>query len=206
MSNDDLELDGIPDDVPRRCERRYDFQVNQQVKLPPPVVEKVLELIRRDDVRSVSCPYDDPGLWQELIVEQVRRATLTGLPLQDAFTLCGPDGGLWDTPVEALGGYVHIPFEGLCGGDLLLRPTWRRFRMAEGIATGRLSTAASVRCCYYVLSPEDFGEVPFASRTEVGDWVMYQSKAPYEPCDVFGVKEFEEIKRKAVADGLVKGS
>jgi hypothetical protein len=177
-------------DDPERCERRYDDwgQRNNQVKLPEQVVAKILELIRRDDVRSVSCPYDDPELWLALVAEQVRRAAESGLPLQEAFTLCGPDGGLWDTPVEALGGYVHIPYEGLCGGDLLIRPTWRKFRVPQGTVTGKLSTAASVTCCYYVLSPEDFGEVPFAARTMVGDWVLYQSNAPYEPCDVFGVK------------------
>lgn len=188
-------------DEPRRCERRYDDwgQRNNQVKLPESVVAKILELIRQQDVRSVSCPYDDPELWLALVAEQVRRSAESGLPLQEAFTLCGPDGGLWDTPVEALGGYVHIPYEGLCGGDLLIRPTWRKFRVPQGTATGKLSTAASVTCCYYVLSPEDFGEVPFAARTMVGDWVLYQSNAPYEPCDVLGDKEFEATKNKAAA-------
>lgn len=90
----------------RRCERRYDDrgQMNYQVKLPELVVAKVLELIGQENVRSVSCPYDDPDLWLSLVAEQVRRATASGLPLQEAFTLCGPDSGLWDTPVEALGG------------------------------------------------------------------------------------------------------
>ena len=169
-------------DEPRRMERRYDFQLNSQVSLPQIVVTRILELIRRDDVRSVSCAYDDPVVWKALVDEQVQRAKESGLPPQDAFTLCGPDGGLWDTPVEAWGGVVHIPYEGLCGGDLLVRPTWRRFRIPEGTQTGRLSTAASVKCCYYVLSPEDFGEVPFATREEAGEWVLYRSKAPYEPC------------------------
>jgi len=93
-------------DEPERCERRYDDwgQRNNQVKLPEAVVAKILELIRQHDVRSVSCPYDDPELWLALVAEQVRRAAESGLPLQEAFTLCGPDGGLWDTPVEALTG------------------------------------------------------------------------------------------------------
>lgn len=169
-----------------RCERRSDFQLNRQVKLPEPVVAKTLELIRRDDVRSVSCPYDDPDLWLSPIAEQVCRSTTAGLPPQDAFTLCGPDGGLWDTPVEVVGGNVHISCEGLCGGDLLLRPTWRKFRIPEGTATGRLSTAAGVSCCYYVLSPDDFGELSMASHTPVGEWVLHQSNAPYAPCAPLG--------------------
>lgn len=173
-------------DNPERCERRYELQRNNQVKLPPLVIAKILELIQRDNVHSVSCSYDDPELWFLLIAEQVRRAAATGRPPQEAFILCGPDGGLWDTPVETLGGYVHIPYEGLCGGDLLIRPTWRKFRVPAGTATGRLSTAASVPCCYYVLSPEDFGELSFASRMSVGDWVLYQSNAPYMRSDPLG--------------------
>lgn len=171
------------------CEQLHDLQMNNQVKLPELVVAKVLELIKQGDVRSVSCPYDDPALWLSLVSEQVSRAAATGLPPQEAFTLCGPDGGLWDTPAEAMGGEVHIPYEGLCGGDLLLRPIWRKFRIPEGTATGRFSTAASVPCCHYVLSPEDFGELSIATRTVVGDWVLYQSNAPYMPCDPLGLRD-----------------
>lgn len=191
-------------DKQARCERRNDdwITLDSRVRLPAPVVEKIRELILQDDVRSVSCPYDDRVVWEALVQEQVKRAKQTGLKPQDAFFLSGPDGGLRDTPVEEWGGDCHIPYEGLCGGDLLVRPTWRSFRIPQGIATGKLSTAASVRCCYYVLSPEDFGEVPFATRTMVGDWVLYKSNAPYEPCDVLGVKELEElIKRNALENG-----
>ncbi len=173
-------------DSSERCEQRYDFQRNNQVKLPKEVIAKVLELIQRDDVHSVSCCYDDPELWKSLVAEQVRRSASTGQSPQRAFTLCGPDGGLWDTPVEAMGGQVHIPYEGVCGGDLFIRPTFRRFRIAEGTATGRLSTAAGSCGCYYVLSPEDFGELSFASRSVVGEWVLYRSNKPYVRCDPLG--------------------
>ena len=173
-------------DSSKRCEQRDDFQRNNQVKLPKEVIAKVLELIQRDDVHSVSCCYDDPELWKSLVAEQVRRSASTGQSPQRAFTLCGPDGGLWDTPVEAMGGQVHIPYEGVCGGDLFIRPTFRRFRIAEGTATGRLSTAAGSCGCYYVLSPEDFGELSFASRSAVGEWVLYRSNKPYVRCDPLG--------------------
>lgn len=193
-------------DEPERCERRYDgIRLDQRVTLPARVVQKVLELIRRPDVRSVSCPYDDRELWRELVAEQVRRAKLSGLHVQDAFTLCGPDGGLWDTPIEEWGGYIHIPYEGLCGGDLLLRPKWRKFRVENGIRTGKLSIAASVPCCYYVLSPEDFGEVPFATRELVGDWVLYTSRAPYTPCSPLRDPEVDRLikERRKIVDRLV---
>ncbi len=169
-----------------RRERRYDLQFNNQVKLPEEVITKVLELIQRDDVHSVSCCNDDPELWKLLVAEQVRRSAVTGLPPQQAFTLCGPDGGLWETPVESMGGHVHIPCEGVCGGDLFIRPTYRQFRISAGTKTGRLSTAAGSTGCYYVLSPEDFGDVSFASRSRIGDWVLYQSNAAYVRCDPLG--------------------
>lgn len=150
--------------------------------LPAQVVEKVLELIQKDDVRSVSCPFNDYELWRGLVTEQVRRSKMSGLPPQDAFTLCGPDGGMGRIPFEEWGGRVHIPYEGMCGGDLVLLPFWRKF-FAEGAEkSGRLSTAVHL-CCYHLLTPRDFGELSFATRTPVGNWVLYQSKVPYVPCD-----------------------
>lgn len=183
-------------DEPERCERRYDFQFNNRTSLPEPVVSKVLELIKQDDVRSVSFPYDDPDLWLELIAEQVRRSKLTGLPPQEAFTLNGPDGGLWDTPVEELGGYVHIPYEGVCGGDLFVFPAWRKFFAEEAEKTGRLSTAIR-NCCHYILTPIDFGALRYATRATVGDWVLYQSKAPYVACYSAGWL-IEDLKWRSV--------
>jgi hypothetical protein len=156
--------------------------VDGQDRLPHEVVDKVLELIRKDDVRSVSCPFNDPALWRGLVAEQVRRSMLTALPLQEAFTLCGPDGGMSDIPFAEWGGRLHLPYEGMCGGDLVLLPLWRKFFLEEAEDTGRLSTAAWL-CCHYLLSPRDYGEVGFATRTPVGGWVLYESKAPYVPCD-----------------------
>lgn len=56
---------------PLRCKRRHDFMFDQRINLPKLVRDKILELIRRPDVSSVSCPYDDPDLWRELIVVSV---------------------------------------------------------------------------------------------------------------------------------------
>jgi hypothetical protein len=184
-----------------------DFRYCADPTFTPLLRQKIGELIKQDDVRSVSCPYRDYDVWRMLVAEQLRRADTLGVPPREAFTLSGPDGGgaLRGIPYEAWGGEVHIPYEGLCGGDLLIRPTWRKFRVPQGTATGRLSTAASVNGCYYVLSPEDFSEVPFAARSMVGDWVLYQSNTPYDPCDVFGVKEFEAIKKKAASSNESEG-
>lgn len=151
-------------------------------RLPEQVVGKVLELIQRDDIRSVSCPFNDYELWRGLVAEQVRRSKSSGLPPQEAFTLCGADGGMSDMPFDEWGGRVHLPYEGMCGGDLVLLPLWRKFFAEDAEESGRLSTALRL-CCYHLLTPRDFGELSFATRTQVGDWVLYQSKVPYVPCD-----------------------
>lgn len=151
-------------------------------RLPPQVISTVFELIRRDDVRSVSCPFNDVRVWRGLVTEQLRRSKKTGLPPQEAFTLCGADGGMCEVPFEEWGGHVHVPYEGMCAGDLVLLPLWRKFFAEDAEETGRLSTAAHL-CCHHLLTPRDFGEVGFATRTPVGDWVLYQSKTPYVPCD-----------------------
>lgn len=75
-----------------------------------------------------------------------------------------------------------VPYEGMCGGDLVLLPLWRKFFAEDAEETGRLSTAVHL-CCHHLLTPRDFGEVGFATRSPVGDWVLYQSKMPYVPCD-----------------------
>lgn len=142
-------------DDTQRCEWRDDFQFDNRVKLPELVVNKILALIKQDNVQSVSCLYDDTELWRQLVAEQVRRSRLTGLSPQEAFTLSGPDGGLWDAPVQEWGGSVHIPYEGVRGGDLFIVAMWRKFFVESAERTGRLSTAIRA-CCHYVLIPEDF--------------------------------------------------
>jgi hypothetical protein len=94
---------------------------------PAVIFDVIVELIGRDDVRSVSCPFDDPAIWRALVARQVERARATGLPLQEAFALCGPDSGLNQVPFRDWGGKIHIPYEGACGGDLFILPSWHRF-------------------------------------------------------------------------------
>lgn len=75
------------EDEKRHYESRYDdwWQTDNRVSLPVSVVKKIQELIRRDDVQSVSCPYDDRAVWEILVREQLRRAAESDLPPQDVF-------------------------------------------------------------------------------------------------------------------------
>jgi len=148
-------------------------------ELPESVIALIGELIKRDTVQSVSFPFNNSKVWRLLIDEQVRRAKQTGLPLQKAFTLSGPDGGLSCDPSE-WGGAVHIPYEGVCEGDLFIAPLWRNFIRENNSAT--LSTSY-----HYLLLQRDLGELNCATRRIIGDgWVLYESTRPYVKVDVFG--------------------
>jgi len=173
-------------------------------RFPDPVRAKILDLIQRDDVRSVSCPFDDPDIWRALVAEQIKRVTGTPCEPQDAFTLSGPEY-LDDVPIEEWGGTVHLPFEGMCGGDLVVLPTWRNVFPDRAEKTGRLSTAVQA-CCHYVLTPRDFGEWSFATRTHVGDWILYTSKLPYTPCDPLHRRDPEIMENRRVYSEQVRES
>lgn len=155
------------------------------MNLPKSLVATILELVRRDDVRSVSCPFDDLLLWRELVEEQLRRSERLDLPPQKAFCLCGPDSGLWNVPIKDWGGEVHIPLEGACGADLFILPAWHRFFVEKVRDGGKLRWAIH-KPCHHVLLQGDYGELACAARTVVDDWTLYTSTAPYVPCDPLG--------------------
>lgn len=158
--------------------------------VPAAALSAILDLIQRDDVRSVSCPFDDFTLWRALIEKQLRRAEATGLPLQSAFGLCGPDSGLPGIPVEDWGGEVHIPYEGACGADLFILPSWHRF-FADKVRDGGKLRWAVGKPCHHVLLQGDHGELACATRTTFGDWTLYTSTVPYEDCSPFLDRELD---------------
>lgn len=157
--------------------------------IPKPVIDVILDLIQRDDVHSVSCPFDDFALWRKLIETQVLRAKATGRPLQQAFGLCGPDSGLPNIPVDDWGGEVHIPYEGACGADLFILPSWHRFFPEKVRDGGKLRWAVS-KPCHHVLLSGDYGELACATRQVIGEWTLYTSTAPYEDCNPFVEERF----------------
>jgi hypothetical protein len=146
---------------------------------------KLRTLISQDDVHSVSCPFGGLAVWRILVEEQVRRAQSSGLPLQEAFNLAGPDHGLGNAVVpEDWGGEVHIPYEGMCIADLTFLPGWRKFTPEFADIDGSLTAAlnsgfADQDTCRYLFVPRerDFGELGCAIRDVIDDhWVLYRSK------------------------------
>lgn len=150
-----------------------------QEELPDSVIQLIGELIKRDNVQSVSCPYNNSKVWRLLVAEQTRRAQQTGKSQQEAFTLAGPDGGFGFDPRE-WGGEVHVPYEGACTADLFIAPKWRRFIPETNSAT--LS-----KSYHYLLVQRDLGELHCANRRVIGDgWYLYESTRPYMKVDVLG--------------------
>lgn len=169
---------------------RLETGLGDESPLPQPLFEAIVELICRDDVRSVSCPFGDYALWRVLVEQQVRRAEASGLALQEAFCLCGPDCGLPDFNAADWGGEIHIPYEGACGADLFILPAWHRFSADEVRDGGKLHWAVS-KPCHHILLQGDHGELACATRKVFGGWTLYTSTAPYEDCNPFIDRKFE---------------
>ena len=169
----------------------YEFE-----NLPPAVVDLIQGLIKRPDVQSVSFPFTDETVWRLLVQEQVARAERTGLHRQHAFALSGPDGGLRFDPAD-WGGYVHIPYEGMCQGDLFVKPSWRggMLKLADG--EGDLTAAMMGKRCHHVLLKGEFRDVDSATRTLIGGWTLYTSRKPYKPCNPFLGWTFDPNERSS---------
>lgn len=148
-------------------------------ELPELVINVIGELIKRDNVQSVSFPFNNSQVWRMLVDEQLQRAKATGLPNQKAFALSGPDSGLSCDPTE-WGGNVHIPCEGCCVGDLFIVPEWRNLLRETNTAT--LSTSY-----HYLLAQRDLGKLNYAIHRDIGDgWFLYESTRPYVKQDMLG--------------------
>lgn len=139
----------------------------------------VAQIAAQSDVNSVSCPFNCFAIWRILVEEQVKRSQKQVLPPQDAFKLSGPDSGFGDDKLaENWGGYVHIPYEGMCDGDIIFLPNWRVFHAEKADADGSLAKAMRMELCRYLFVPKEcvLGELGCATREEFGDWVLYRDK------------------------------
>jgi len=160
--------------------------VSLQTSLPNDLFQVISELVKQDDVRSVSCALDDFAVWRVLVSEQVRRSVTFGVPLQEAFGLSGPDSGLKYVTAQEWGGEVHIPVEGACEGDLFIAPKWFRCRPEAAMGPdGRLSRVTWGKGGSYLLVNQDLGELDCATRQVIGDWILYRSKIPVDPRNPF---------------------
>lgn len=155
-----------------------------EMQIPRSLFEAIVDLSRRDDVHSVSCPFSDSALWRVLVERQVRQAAATGLPPREAYGLSGPDSGLPNIVAADMGGAIHIPYEGTCGADLFILPTWHRF-FADAVRDGGKLRWAVRKPCHHVLLEGDHGELACATRRVIGAWTLYTSTAPYEDCNPF---------------------
>ena len=176
--------------------------------IPEELRDLILAMARREDVHSVSCQFWDSKLWEGLLAEQVKRSRQSGRPPNDVFFLCGPDSGIpgiakhhhgleelpeaeWfngDTLEERMGGEIHIPYEGVCGADLYVYPSWRKVNPKAWERAGAdLDWATPMKPCNHILIEQDLGEPGCATRIGpiAGGWWLYSSKAPYKDCNPF---------------------
>lgn len=186
----------------------HEDQTVDRPELSDELRDLILTMARREDVHSVSCQFQDAKLWEGLLGEQVKRARQTGKPARNAFFLCGPDGGItgiakhhaeledlpreeWfkgDTLEEKMDGDIHIPYEGVCGADLYVYPSWRNVYPEAWEKDGaQLDWATANKPCNHLLIQKDIGEPACATRTGpiAGSWWLYSSNAPYKDCNPF---------------------
>lgn len=182
----------IEDDLGIDPDPRLPFILTDELR------QAILDLAKQSDIRSVACAFDDFDLWDGLIKEQIKRSQETGLPLAEAFYLCGPDGGIkgqgaelsddgeeWVHDQHFLGGDVHIPYEGITNGDLFVLPEWHRTCTRRCRETGefwRIATYKPYKLYNYLLTNRDLGEFECAERTLVAGCYLYKNKTPYIDC------------------------
>lgn len=173
--------------------------------------QAILTLAARTDVHSISCALVDFGLWRGLFKEQVARSGTLGLPPQEALCLMGPDSGIpgitgtfcgleeddGDLPPvlpdeqgnwapDRWGGEVHIPYEGVCGGDLVIPPRWLGLPRAVPSKPDSHFEWAPYKRCNLLLLDRDRGALPYAIRSEpVGGWWLYETTFPFRDCNPF---------------------
>lgn len=142
--------------------------------LPESLVGFLADLVKRDDIRSVSCWENDYPLWKILVEEQLRRSDRRGVRPSEALELSGPDGGLSHVSALAWGADIHTPYEGVCDGDIFFLPDWRQFDVERAGTDGSLREA-TWKHCRYLITKCDFGELGCAVRQVFGDWVVYRN-------------------------------
>lgn len=173
--------------------------------------QAILMLAARPDVHSVSCALTDFFLWEGLFREQISRSRLLDLPPQEAFALMGPDGGIpgitplfcgLEDPHDSLppvepdshgnfapdrwGGDVHIPYEGVCSGDLLIAPQWMQLYPRALLKPDATFHSMSYKKFNLLLLDRDLGLLPHGERTELDQgWWLYESLSPFLDCNPF---------------------
>ena len=163
-------------------------------ELPSEIVDLIGNLIRRPDVQSVSFSFKDESVWRLLVKEQLARSRSRGVHRQHAFALCAGDDGLPFDP-EDWGGFVHIPYEGVCESDFFVKPPWRGYDLKAANGDGDLTSAMLGKSCHHVLMKGTHPELESANRTVVAGWTLYTSKKPYKPCNPFLGVQFDDEER-----------
>lgn len=152
-------------------------------RLDAGLFELIVSLARRDEVRSLSCGFDDPVLWQELVWVQVQRAQREGCAPSEALLLAGPDSGLGHFEPEDRGGDVHIPYEGAREADVFVKPHWYGFDVSLARSSGSVYAGLNQKAHQYALMKGYFGEFRDDECVRCGDWSLYRLRVRRQAVD-----------------------
>lgn len=157
-------------------------------QLPKSLFAYLQTLIETEEIRSLSGQVGDYYFWRMLIETQLARAENSGLPPRQAFGLGSADCGVpWLSP-KFLGADVHVPYEGVCGGDIFFMPDWFRFDAESAAAAGRLTAGTWDKHCRYLITQRDLGELPFARHHQFSDWHVYEDTVSAVPTNTFDTR------------------
>ena len=153
--------------------------------LPAELFDYLRELVSHPDTLSVSGQLNDYHLWRVLIELQLKRADDSGLPPRKALGLGSADCGIpWLGP-RFLGADIHVPYEGVCGGDVFFMPDWFNFDVGHATQVGRLKAGTGGKHCRFLVTQKDFGELPFAHSQCFGAWRVYEDNDLVSSCNTF---------------------
>jgi len=154
------------------------------------LIEAILVLAETDIVRSLSLPFQDGVLWDELVKIQLRKAETRGVrpfyafPLFRTFCLPGQVGE--DEPMfdPSWGGEVKVVLgDSFQPADMFAFPDGRGLSdettaSAENLSHGLFGTWYRERSNflgYFITCDLNCGRVAGTTRTVYGDWVLYAS-------------------------------
>lgn len=142
--------------------------------IPP---REALQLSGPDSgIPGINCLNEYLGVLDDILDENERNRRRTEYLAQDA------------SLELRLGGCIHIPYEGMCGGDFLVVPTWRVADPARWHRPGAHlgSVLGGGVKCNFLLTERDLGESPCATRSQpVTGWWLYESTKPLPDCNPF---------------------
>ena len=158
------------------------------------VVELVLSLAAKSDIRSISCQWSDEMFWRRLVAVQLTRARAAGVAPYRALAIAGPDS---EQPFDVFdwGGQVHFPWEGAIDADVFVNPAWRAVRTGSAYNGGGIFGASGWKARRHLLVAGMQPPIEGAEQAFVDGWTHYTAVSLPSPQDLLDdVATWQEIE------------